>query len=187
MKDRDIRQILGRFELKKYLEDPESKVVEELRLAVARAQIDIAVINGHLHGYEIKSASDTLTRWPDQLEAYTKIFDYLTVVTEEKHAKKLLKTIPDWVGLVVCDSSGTKRVKKDRVNKNKQGFYLAKLLWREEIIDLLKFYRLPYRSKDRNWILCEILAENLSIREISTQVREKLKLRMDWKVNSAFD
>src|SRR4051812_8660839 len=133
MKDPNIREILKQTELLKYATDPHSKVVEELKLPVAKAIVDIAVINGHFHGYEIKSASDTLQRLPSQLIAYSKVFDYLTVVTEVKYHERILDIIPDWVGLSVCsDKAGQKPItiiKKAKRNYNREGFYIAKLLW----------------------------------------------------------
>lgn len=182
MKDPIIREYLRKSALAEYLIDPNSKVVEELKLPVAKARIDIAVINGHMHGYEIKSASDTLLRLPAQIEAYEKVFDFLSVVTEYKHADKLASILPHWVNLLICHSDGSlETLKEGRFNHNKNGFYIAKLLWRDEIINILKDYNIPYHSKDRNWILCEHLSENIDTEELSQIVREKLKIRQSWK------
>lgn len=185
MKDPCIRQLLRETELLYYINDNDSKVVNELSLPVAGARIDMAVINGSLHGYEIKSASDTLQRLPSQIEAYSKVFDYLSVVTEGKYYLKLKKTIPSWVGLIVCDDKNglktVKQVRKPVRNKNVKGFYIAKLLWKEELIDCLTEYQIPFKKKDRTWILCEILESNLDIQTLSLAVRNKLKLRNNWK------
>ena len=138
-----------------------------------------------MHGFEIKSASDTLKRLPDQIEAYTKIFDYLSVITEDKYLQKIQEVVPKWVGLFVCiEVKGkirVKRIRKAKVNKEKQGFFLAKLLWREELIDILTELQIPFRKKDRNWILCEILATNLCAEKLSKIVRDRLKGRSDWR------
>lgn len=185
MKDPCIRQILRNTELKHFLEDNSSKVVEELSLPVAKARIDVAVINGAFHGYEIKSASDTLQRLPSQMEAYSKVFDYLSVVTEAKYSKKILEIVPKWVGLIVCDEKkgikSIKHLRKAKLNKSKQSFFIAKLLWRDELMDSLTEHQIPFRKKDRNWILCETLSTNLDVISISSIVREKLKKRINWK------
>lgn len=188
MKDPCIRQLLKETELAHYINDNSSKVVNELSLPVAGARIDMAVINGSLHGYEIKSASDTLQRLPSQIEAYSKVFDYLSIVTESKYFLKLKKTIPSWVGLIVCDDKDgvktAKQVRKPILNKKVEGFYIAKLLWKEELIDCLTEYRIPFKKKDRTWILCEILESNLDIQTLSLAVRNKLKSRIDWKIDN---
>ncbi|MGJ1243364.1 MULTISPECIES: sce7726 family protein [Sphingobacterium] len=185
MKDPEIRKIFKDSELAHYINDDNSKVIDELNLPVAKARIDIALVNGSLHGFEIKSASDTLKRLPDQIEAYTKIFDYLSVITEDKYLQKIQEVVPKWVGLFVCiEVKGkirVKRIRKAKVNKEKQGFFLAKLLWREELIDILTELQIPFRKKDRNWILCEILATNLCAEKLSKIVRDRLKGRSDWR------
>jgi hypothetical protein len=181
MRDICIRQLLKEKQLAFYINDNESKVVDELNLPVAKARIDIAVINGAFHGYEIKSASDTLQRLPSQIEAYTKVFDYLSVVTEKKYSEKILQFIPKFIGLIECSENSIQVIRKPKLNKNKEGFFIAKLLWREEIIDILTEHQIPFRKKDRNWILCETLSSNLNIEILSGIVREKLKNRTEWK------
>ncbi|WP_394677534.1 sce7726 family protein [uncultured Sphingobacterium sp.] len=185
MKDPEIRRIFKETELAHYLNDRDSRVIDELNLPVAKARIDIAIVNGALHGFEIKSASDTLKRLPDQMEAYAKIFDYLSVITEEKYLSKIQELVPKWVGLFVCKEIkgkiGVKRVRKGKINRTKQGFFLAKLLWRDELIEILTENQITFRKKDRNWILCEILSNNLHTEKLSLIVRDKLKGRSDWK------
>ncbi len=181
MKDPQIRQILRKTALNKYISDPHSKVVEELDLPVGGARIDMAVINGHFHGYEIKSASDTLKRLPNQLEAYTNVFDYLTIVTEEKYFKKIERIIPDWVGISLCVNGQIKSVKKSYKNNSKNGFFIAKLLWHDELVEVLSQTDIPFKKRYRNWTLCELLRDNMEIDILSKLVREKLKQRPNWK------
>src|SRR4029077_11388986 len=139
-------------------------------------RIDIAVINGHLHGYEIKSASDTLQRLPSQLVAYSKVFDYLTIVTELKYYQRILDIIPAWVGVSVCsdknDEEEFKTIKPCELNQTKDSFYIAKLLWRDELIEILAEQKIPFRNKDRNWILCEAISMNMEISSLCNVVRE---------------
>lgn len=185
MRDIDIRSNIKDSLLYKYYHDGESRVVEEMTLPVAKARIDMAVINGHLHGFEIKSASDTLQRLPSQLIAYSKVFDYLSVVTEEKYHKKVLDILPDWVGLYVCSTKNgeckIKQIKSGTLNKSKEGFFIAKLLWRDELIKVLLENNIPFKMKDRNWILAEILSANISLNNLSKTVRAILKKRDTWK------
>ncbi|HKO81263.1 MAG TPA: sce7726 family protein [Chitinophagaceae bacterium] len=187
MRDIEIRQLLRSTQLSKYFADSESKVVEELKLPVAQARIDIAVINGHLHGFEIKSAVDTLQRLPGQITAYTKIFDYLSIVTEGKYYQKILDSTPDWISVYTCTEKAGKckivQVRSGSKNKNKEGFFIAKLLWREELIEVLTEQKISFKQKERNWLLCEALANNMTVPELSKIVRTKLKQRIDWKLD----
>lgn len=181
MKDPAIRSVLRRTELLKYT-PPYSKIVEEMRLPVAGARIDIAVINGALHGYEIKGASDTLQRLPNQIKAYSLVFDYLTIVTEEKYCKKILGMIPDWVGVAICSDKENdveiSSIRQSALNENKDGFYVAKILWKEELMQILESHKIKFYKSDRCWTLCETMAKNLDINTLSCSVREILKARL---------
>ncbi|HEX8269980.1 MAG TPA: sce7726 family protein [Flavobacterium sp.] len=185
MKDPCIRKLLKETALKHFIYDDDSKVVEELNLPVAKARIDIAVINGSFHGYEIKSAADTLTRLPAQIEAYTKVFDYLSIVTEGKYGARILDRVPNWIGVLICEENkghfSIRELRNPSINNNRESVYIAKLLWREELIECLEEHKVTYRRKDRNWLLCEALCDNLPIETISAIVRQKLKRRSNWK------
>jgi hypothetical protein len=187
MRDYDIRKLLKKTKLSTFMNDPHSKVVEELGINSAGARIDIAVINGSFHGFEIKSERDTLQRLPYQLEAYTKVFDYVSVVTETKHVDGILDILPDWVGVYLCSGKSRQATiteyRAPIQNISLDGFYLAKLLWREELLSILSERKIYHLKKYRNWILCEILAKELEIKELSEIVRVKLKQRTDWKNN----
>lgn len=185
MKDPCIREVLKKYDLKHFIEDTDSKIVEELNLPIARARIDIAVINGALHGFEIKSASDTLKRLPSQIEAYAKVFDFISIVTEAKYLAKVTEIVPNYWGLIICEEKDgettSTEVRKPTLNTNKEGFYLAKLLWREELLEVLKDNAIKHRKADRNWLLCEALSDNTDIEVLSLIVRQKLKDRRDWR------
>ena len=44
------------------------------------ARVDIAVINGHIRGVEIKAEADSLERLPRQVEAYGRVVDRATLI-----------------------------------------------------------------------------------------------------------
>lgn len=182
MRDHCIREVLKKTILSDHLEDSQTKIVEELDLPVSGARIDIAVINGHFHGYEIKGSNDTLQRLPRQLLAYANVFDYLTVVTEIKYYKKVVQLVPDWVSVALCDSNqGVQILKEGFLNQNKKSFFIAKLLWKEELFKILQTKNIKFRKADRNWLLCESVANNFSVEEVSELARMQLKSRVNWR------
>ena len=182
MRDFEIRKILRNTLLKNYYDDISSKVVEEMDLPITKARIDLAVINGHMHGYEIKSAQDTLKRIPSQLEGYSKVFDFLSIVTEKRYQEKLLEITPEWVGIYTCEENGNvSQIRKGTKNKGQQSFYIAKLLWKDELHQLLSQHKIKFRKSDRNWLLCEALSKHLTLDELSSSVRDLLKERINWK------
>jgi hypothetical protein len=65
------------------------------------ARIDIAVINGKIHGFEIKSEQDNLERLPSQVELYNNVFDTITIVAAENHFNKLNEIIPKLGGTML--------------------------------------------------------------------------------------
>ena len=66
LKDSDIRKSLYNNILKKHEDASDTIVLNELGLLQGACRVDIAVVNGSLHGYEIKSEADTLDRLPYQ-------------------------------------------------------------------------------------------------------------------------
>ncbi|WP_168198409.1 sce7726 family protein [Crassaminicella thermophila] len=74
--DPDIRELLLKkfLKTKAFISDPTTKLIHEMDVCFGTSRIDIAVINGKIHGYEIKSEQDTLDRLPAQIESYNKIF-----------------------------------------------------------------------------------------------------------------
>ncbi len=127
-----------------------------------------------------------MKRLPGQLIGYGKVLDFLHVITETKHVNHIQELVPNWVGVSICQLNGEVvnfiDVQEAKKNPNKEAFHIAKLLWREEIIDILMQYDIRFRKKDRNWLLCEALATNLELEPISEIVRNKLKLRQGWKL-----
>ena len=176
MNDPQIRALLKSTALGQYAQDAHTIILDELSLPVAGARIDVAVVNGSLHGFEIKSGSDGLSRLGYQIEAYKKVFDFVTVVTEQIHTPKVIALLPKWVGVSVC-SDVIDVVREPAQNNEVEGFFLAQLLFRSEMLDLLKCKNIQHNKSSRNWILCETIASNMAVTDVSDSVREVIKTR----------
>lgn len=188
MRDIDIRVKIKETYLKKYYADNESKVVDEFNVSFGDARMDIAVINGALHGYEIKSESDSLYRLPNQITTYSKTFDYLTIVTGKKHLKCVLNEVPDWWGVIVASNNKSKEginlkiIRKPKKNISVDKLSLAQLLWRDEALEILNSIGIKKGLSNKpKPFLWNLIAENLSLKDLSTVVRRTLKLRLNWK------
>jgi hypothetical protein len=140
--DAEIRAALHRKALRAFHRCNETLVIDELGLAHAKARIDVAVINGSLHGFEIKSAADTLMRLPRQLELYGQCLEKLTIVCAEKHIPGVRDLAPPWCGIMKV-TKGPRggimfiTVREPKRNPNIQPYRLAHLLWRSEAVALL--------------------------------------------------
>lgn len=118
-------------------------MIDELRLAHAQSRIDLAVFNGHFHGYEIKSAGDTLDRLPRQLAIYRSALQKLTLVIATRHLEAAEAIAPDWCGLTEIVNGPHGGItfasrRRAHVNPDLDPFMLAHLLWHPEAQDLLR-------------------------------------------------
>lgn len=186
MHDRDIRQALVAELECEYLTSPDTLLVHELGVCSGAARVDVAVINSHLGGFEIKSASDTLVRLEAQVSAYQRVFDELTIVTEAEHLPRVESLVPEWVGLFLVSTATTdgciSRVRVPKVNDSQDPLAIAQLLWRDEAIDVLAASGHDHgvRSRPRRYAW-ERLASCLPIAELKAQVLGRLKSRVDWR------
>lgn len=85
MYDADIRRSLRSKVEAIHKDDPTTTIVDELGLRQGEVRVDLAVVNGVLKGYEIKSLADTLRRLPTQVSIYSQILDYASIVLAEEH------------------------------------------------------------------------------------------------------
>lgn len=188
MRDADIRKVLHEVEIKKLVvEDPTSRVIDEMGLMEGAFRVDVAVINGRLHGYEIKSALDTLERLPLQQASYNKVFDRLTLVVDERHAKEAVRIVPQCWGLIVASQkNGAPHL--DEIwgamqNYKVDPYALCQLLWREEALAILRAKRLAGGGiwKGTRKAMWKRLAASIEPEELKYLVRETLKHRVGWR------
>ena len=187
MRDIDIRRKLREDE-RLHFGEPNTRIVEELGLCQGIARVDIAVVNGSIHGYEIKSEHDTLARLPGQIDIYNRALDFVTVVTAQSHVDKIREIVPSWWGIwtAVQDDKDGPRLKisrKHRQNPAVVPIALAQLLWREEALQALEDCGLAtgVRSKPREQ-LWHRLASDLPLKDLGNIVRDRLRQRgANWR------
>ena len=161
-------------------------IVDELALTRAGARIDLAVINGALNGYEIKSDVDRLGRLPRQQCAYDRVFDYTTIVVGSKHHDAAVALVPEWWGVTEARAHGNSIelvVRRAAVfNSHTQMAAIAALLWRDELLAELEELRCleGAASKTRAWLIDRLCACTSS-EDVSRRVRERLKARVGWR------
>lgn len=186
-KDYEIRQELVRRLNIAYKDDPEHKIVEELGINHGSTRADIAVINGIMDCYEIKSDRDTLQRLPEQIRAYNAVFDKVTLVVGFSHLYEALEMIPDWWGVTIAktDKRGDitlNDIREASYNTNKDKNSIARLLWRQEALRILegKQQDTGVRSKPKA-VIYERLTDIIEIEELSSIVRQSLRSRPMWR------
>lgn len=186
-RDIDIRNALHTKTLIKHKNDPDTLVVDELGLCQGIVRIDIAVINGSINGYEIKSEKDTLERLPMQIEYYSKVLDTITIVTGECHLDSLYNSLPEWCGIKLAfktknDLVSFRSIRKPKKNPQIEPYCLAQLLWRDEALAILTELGIEkgFLSKPRN-IIWRKLSDSIPLYSLQDYVRRQLKARSNWR------
>lgn len=185
MRDQDVRNALRLLLDEQHGSDPDTTIVEEMGVWSGTVRIDVAVINGELTGFELKSERDTLNRLSDQAEVYGLVFDRIFLVTAEKHLRKAKAIIPKWWGALVVKETaggyGIKQARKGRRNPAPDPLIIAKLLWKEEALELLAHHGFEkgLRSKPVTQIHRQ-LASQLTLDNLRDGVRSALKRRTEW-------
>lgn len=169
--------------------DSHHRIIPELGLWHGTARIDVAVINGNMHGFEIKSDRDTLARLPEQIEAYNAVFDKVTLVVGSTHLVEAFRTVPEWWGIETAHIGADglvffNPIREPRDNMQQDNLSIARLLWRKEALDLLesKGKADGMRSKSRELIYARI-AESIEKEPLKEYVRSVLQYsRQDWRL-----
>jgi hypothetical protein len=184
MRDRDVRAALL-SDLRMEHADGATRIVEEMGLLRGGVRVDVAVINGELSGFEIKSPADTLQRLPRQQQLYSRIFDKAWLVTSEDQRRAAERLVPAWWGFIeVTCHHGKVALHVERLpstNPYPDASAIAALLWRDEALQLL-----ANREADRGvrgksckhvW---KRLVDTYHLDELQAAVRTVLKDRQNW-------
>jgi hypothetical protein len=186
MRDIDIRLALRRELENIHQSEADALIIDELGVCQGEARIDIAVINGFINGYEIKSERDTLDRLSSQQEIYNKVFDYITIVANGQHIDKIVQKVPQWWGIIrVTECNGCIRflpIRGAEINQEKDPMCLVQLLWRNETLRILEGLGISrgILGKPRR-VMWEKLVHNLPPDDLAFLVRQQLKLRANWR------
>lgn len=180
--DTSIRLALRLRLLLKHADEADTVVIEELGLCRGQVRVDVAVVNGLLHGYEIKSDRDCLRRLGVQVEVYGKVLDQATLVVGDRHMLEALAIVPAWWGVLYVHPTATglrfKTVRRARKNPRRDPRALVELLWLDDAIALLEERNAvrSVRGKPRR-IVWDRVCDHFGIDEIAAAVRAKLKAR----------
>ncbi len=186
--DLDIRVALRPRVLQPHLGDPDTVLIEELGVCRGLARVDLAVVNGTIEGYEIKSDRDSLRRLEGQVDLFSKVLDRAVLVASPRHLDEALNIVPAWWGVlrVQGDLDGAvnfKVVRRGRKNRSREARALVELLWMDEAVALLERHghARGVRGKPRAQVWDRI-CDTLDIELIAAEVRESLKARAAQRV-----
>ena len=185
--DKIIRTALKTYLKNLHARDCKVRIVEEFGVENGASRVDVAVVNGILHGYEIKSDRDTLSRLPEQMDAYNSVFDRVTLIVGKQHIYEAINLVPDWWGILIAkvgpDSSVIFNcIREAKENLGQSNLSIAKLLWRGEALRILEDAgeAVGLRSKPRQ-LIYERLSTIFDQRTLEAKVRDVLFVREDWR------
>ncbi len=152
-----------------------------------RQRADIAVINCRMTGYEIKSDADSLDRLPKQIAGYGRVFDFATVVATQRHLQRAAAMVPEWWGIIGV-SAGSRggvhfqTVRRGSLNPKASPVALARLLWRDEAIAILRTLGIRGKGLRREKAsLYRSIVRRFAIDDLANIVRSRLKARREWR------
>lgn len=117
----------------------------ELMYGIKRKLVDLVILQKNkIIGVEIKSDNDNLSRLEEQISEYKKIFDYVIIVTTEKHKNKISKFASLDIGIYVFENNLTiKRIRSPHIQRNR------------DKVEMLYSINAKYLSKLGNYTLCK--------------------------------
>jgi hypothetical protein len=179
-RDTDIRKALLADLVQIYSDKTHDLIVEEFGCNSART--DVAVINGALHAFEIKSDSDSLDRLPSQIEAYQGVFEYITLICGNRLLKRARAAIPKWWGLQKAEfengSVTLSQLRTPKLNPNQDSFALAKMLWKTEALACMRRHgHKVVTSKHTAEEVSRAVADRIPLSVLTAEVRQAIKIR----------
>lgn len=158
-------------------------LINEYCLSNTGTRADVVLIENELHGFELKSDRDVLSRLPRQIYGYNKVLDKITLVVGKTHVKEVLFLIPDWWGLMIAhEQNGAvtlHSVREALLNPMQDLSSLAQLLHRNELVIILsgigKKKSLSNKSKRA---LISMLLDVLDEESLRSNVIDTLSMRV---------
>jgi hypothetical protein len=185
--DVEIRAALHRKMFDRYKPRHDVLVIDELGLAHAKSRIDIAVINGCIHGYEIKSQKDTLTRFGVQLDTYRRTLSKLTFVCATKHITRVAAEAPEWCGIIevrpgLRGGIHFSTLRRASRNPELEPEMLAHLLWRDEAASILAGEGVaPRELRKPRRKLYEMIADRMTPKALTHSIKAVMVQRSTWR------
>lgn len=187
LRDSDLRAAAVHRLLAQAHQSADTLVLHELGLSHGASRVDIAIINGHIRGVEIKAEADTLARLPRQVEAYGQVVDRATLIASERHLPAAYDFLPDWWGVVSARRAANgavvfRRLRDERANRHTDALSLARLMWRDEVQAVLSDMGCDARvlRAPRSALYAELAARMPKAR-LAALVRTTLRARTSWR------
>jgi hypothetical protein len=187
MDDRQLRTAVKQKMLRSHSQARDTRIIDELGLQHGASRVDLALVNGRIHGFELKSDRDTLARLGGQMEVYNSVLDRVTLVVVPRHCEAARRIVPDWWGIKVadlgkCGGIHFHSLRKALDNSGLVPLCIAQLLWREEAMTLLtRLGAAEGMARQRRESVFARVAEVAPLQILREHVRTCLRMRRAWR------
>lgn len=182
LRDSCIRAPLESWLRAAHVSEPDTVILQEVKIPRPSARADMVVVNGEFCGFEIKSDVDNLRRLSRQAAAFNSVFDRVSLVTTRAHLKEARLVIPKWWGIILPSPDATKftSVRKSLRNPTVNVFSLLHMLVRRELLQIVNI-ELPNNNfrKAKRADIINALQEALTKKEIRNYTRQIFKRRAE--------
>ena len=155
-------------------------LINEMVVANWSRRVDLAVANGRLHAFEVKSDLDTLRRLPGQLSTYLDRFDKVTIVTTSRFAKIIRDMTDDcveiWEASETSEGVALKIIRRGRSADVVNRRVLCGFLHKPELVSYLTSNKI-FANTDMPREILVNLTESTSVRAMRKFVLSALKVR----------
>ncbi|WP_410705966.1 sce7726 family protein [Brevundimonas diminuta] len=138
LRDGDIRRALEESLVLEHRVSGDTTILHEMKVYRPTARADVAVVNGEITAFEIKSDVDSFARLKDQVAAYNTVFDRVSIVTTARQLKLARQKVPCWWGIATSDGHSISVKRSAKKNPNRVIESLLFSLSRRELIEVLK-------------------------------------------------
>lgn len=168
---------------------PTAALIHEMGVKRGKYRVDVArIMPDSLHGFEIKSAGDTLKRLPDQAKHFSQVFHECTLVAASRHILEAAALVPGWWGIVQV-SSGTpvtlEVLRPASLNPKLNMRWVVRLLWKEELEGIARGLKFKGWSKLNHAKLAEFLRSRIVEDELARLVVTTIRARKDWRLDAS--
>jgi hypothetical protein len=180
--DSDIRPLLRARLRACYAREAGTVVLDELAICRGQVRVDLAVVNGLVHGYEIKSDRDTLERLATQTDFYGRVLDRATLVVGDVHLQAAARSVPRWWEVWRVDSregdAGFTLEREGAPNPQRDPRALVEFLWREDALALLEKHDAARGMRGKTRLaMWDRICQICDVEEIAAAARVRLKSR----------
>lgn len=138
LRDGDIRRALEASLVREHSAAGDTTILHEMKVYRPTARVDVAVVNGEIAAFEIKSDVDSFSRLKDQIAGYGAVFDRVSIVTTSRQVKLARQKIPRWWGIAVSDGLDISVKRTAKPNPHRRLTSLLFSLTRSELISILR-------------------------------------------------